>query len=372
MEAKIFEGHGCTTMFHNALLDVVMPELNAKCDAAWPILCLIIRQTRGWNRDEQGLSYRQIMAGTGIRSRATVVKALNVLLGYRFPIVKIVAGSFTEASRYSINRDVTIDWTPVDMAKSSSFFEPVSSSKNELGGSSKNEPPVVQKMNRHPLKPSSKNEPGGSSKNELIYRKEEIIESIVETKGKGTALLSSPVFDSFAESGVLETPTIASKLEAIFPGDATNYQTIFKMVNLAEKFNATPESITGWLEWVSAAYPAKIANRFLFNDTFPEFMSQNQKPGDWLNGSIGTRFTAYVTGWRSGMPIQPGQQREILATGKWLDSKFAKSKTEWEAAGLTPINFTKFWFEKHPNLSSPPKPNSIPKLWEEFTNWVKN
>ena len=97
-------------MLHNALLDVVMPELNAKCDAAWPILCLIIRQTRGWNRDEQGLSYRQIMAGTGIRSRATVVKALTTLLQYRFPIVKIVAGSFTEASRYSINRDVKIDW----------------------------------------------------------------------------------------------------------------------------------------------------------------------------------------------------------------------------------------------------------------------
>ena len=344
MQAKIFEGHGCTTMFHNALLDVVMPELNAKCDAAWPILCLIIRQTRGWNRDEQGLSYRQIMAGTGIRSRATVVKALTTLLQYRFPIVKIVAGSFTEASRYSINRHVEIDWTPVDMAKSGSFFEPAGSSRNELGG---------------------------SSKNELSYMKEEIIESRVETKGKGTALSGSPVFDSFVETETTETVTIGSQLEAIFPGDATNYQAIFKMVKLAEKYNATAESILEWREWVSAAYPSKIINRFLFNDTFPEFMTSQQKPGDWLNGSTGARFTAYVTGWRNGMPIQPGNQREILATGRWLDGQFGKPKREWETAGLTPTNFTKFWFEKHPTLSSPPKPSSIPKLWAEFNEWLK-
>lgn len=331
-------------MFHNALLDVVMPELNAKCDAAWPILCLIIRQTRGWNRDEQGLSYRQIMAGTGIRSRATVVKALTTLLQYRFPIVKIVAGSFTEASRYSINRHVEIDWTPVDMAKSGSFFEPAGSSRNELGG---------------------------SSKNELSYMKEEIIESRVETKGKGTALSGSPVFDSFVETETTETVTIGSQLEAIFPGDATNYQAIFKMVKLAEKYNATAESILEWREWVSAAYPSKIINRFLFNDTFPEFMTSQQKPGDWLNGSTGARFTAYVTGWRNGMPIQPGNQREILATGRWLDGQFGKPKREWETAGLTPTNFTKFWFEKHPTLSSPPKPSSIPKLWAEFNEWLK-
>ena len=371
MQAKIFEGHGCTTMFHNALLDVVMPELNAKCDAAWPILCLIIRQTRGWNRDEQGLSYRQIMAGTGIRSRATVVKALTTLLQYRFPIVKIVAGSFTEASRYSINRHVEIDWTPVDMAKSGSFFEPAGSSRNELGGSSTNELPVVQKMNRSPGKPSSRNELGGSSKNELSYMKEEIIESRVETKGKGTALSGSPVFDSFVETETTETVTIGSQLEAIFPGDATNYQAIFKMVKLAEKYNATAESILEWREWVSAAYPSKIINRFLFNDTFPEFMTSQQKPGDWLNGSTGARFTAYVTGWRNGMPIQPGNQREILATGRWLDGQFGKPKREWETAGLTPTNFTKFWFEKHPTLSSPPKPSSIPKLWAEFNEWLK-
>lgn len=201
--------------------------------------------------------------------------------------------------------------------------------------------------------------------------KEEIIESRVETKGKGTALSGSPVFDSFVETETTETVTIGSQLEAIFPGDATNYQAIFKMVKLAEKYNATAESILEWREWVSAAYPSKIINRFLFNDTFPEFMTSQQKPGDWLNGSTGARFTAYVTGWRNGMPIQPGNQREILATGRWLDGQFGKPKREWETAGLTPTNFTKFWFEKHPTLSSPPKPSSIPKLWAEFNEWLK-
>lgn len=158
-KARVFEGHKCTTGIHNALLDVVMPELSA---TTWKILCVLIRQTTGWDRKEQGASYTSLMNGTGIKSKATIAACLDELKSYRYQLIAIQPGRQHEESRYAVNRDVEIDWIPQNFAYSSgSKDEPLrqsSGSKNEPNYGSKNEP---------------LNDLSGS-KNELSYMKESI------------------------------------------------------------------------------------------------------------------------------------------------------------------------------------------------------
>lgn len=159
MKARVFEGHKCTTGFHNALLDVVMPELKAN---TWKLLCVLIRQTAGWERDEQAASYKTLMEGTGISSKATIAASLKELLEYRYELVTIIPGTQHDESLYSINRDVEIDWTPRN-------FDQSSSSKNEpLNQSSGSKIKPLRGSINEPLKQSS------GSKNELSYRKESI------------------------------------------------------------------------------------------------------------------------------------------------------------------------------------------------------
>lgn len=168
-KAKVFEGHKCTTGIHNALLDVVMPEISSN---AWKVLCFVIRQTDGWNRDEAGIGYTDLMKGTGIKSRATIAAVLEELTTYRYQLLTIIPGTQHSESTYAVNRDAEIDWQPRDFTQSSSSkIEPLrdsSSSKIELLSSSKNEL----------LKPSS------SSKIELSYRKES---NILKQEGENPA-----------------------------------------------------------------------------------------------------------------------------------------------------------------------------------------
>lgn len=132
-KARVFEGHKCTTGIHNALLDVVMPELSAN---AWKLLCVLIRQTTGWDREEQGASYSTLMSGTGIKSKATIAACLKELEEYRYQLISVKQGRQHDESRYTVNRDVEIDWIPQNFANfRGSKIEPLkqsSGSKNEL------------------------------------------------------------------------------------------------------------------------------------------------------------------------------------------------------------------------------------------------
>ena len=196
---KPFASHNCHTQFHNALLDAVMPVVSAN---AWKLLCFIVRQTDGWNREEMGLSYDDLRAGTGIRSKATVSEGLKELLG--LGLLGRARRDEQSEMRYSLNLDAEIPWMP----KNSAVRRKDASSKIELLPSSKNEPQAVQKLNYPP-----------SSKNEPHIRKEEKINSI-KKKGeeKGGVKLEyaqnrpaartpqqAPPFEDFSEnSDILE------------------------------------------------------------------------------------------------------------------------------------------------------------------------
>lgn len=68
---------GNFTQMHNANFDHIMPLLSG---SAWKVLCLIIRKTKGWQKEEDDIAYSQLKAGTGIKSDATISKAIKELL----------------------------------------------------------------------------------------------------------------------------------------------------------------------------------------------------------------------------------------------------------------------------------------------------
>lgn len=90
--------------FTNYLLDAIMPGLPAN---AWKVLCFVIRKTRGFNKDQDRLSYSQIEQGTGIGSSATVSTAVKVLLEKKY-IVK-VPGNPWKPMGYRLNSALEIE-----------------------------------------------------------------------------------------------------------------------------------------------------------------------------------------------------------------------------------------------------------------------
>ncbi|RYX80117.1 hypothetical protein EON83_29980 [bacterium] len=104
----IFAESGHFTAMHNALFDWVQPRLSL---SAWSVLCVIVRRTRGWGKKYDAISYEQIKQATGIKSTATISKALTELLS-EFPFGKPLlrrqrscerSASCREATRYALN-----------------------------------------------------------------------------------------------------------------------------------------------------------------------------------------------------------------------------------------------------------------------------
>lgn len=143
-----FDSHGCLTQFHNALLDSVMPNVSPN---AWKILCLIIRQTVGWQREDAGISYGTIQRATGIGSRTTVSAALKEL--QELQLIERGRDDEQVEMSYRLNRSAEVEWQPQISAAS-----------------------PVQKMNipqsRKWTRPSSKNGLPPSPENGLHIRKE--------------------------------------------------------------------------------------------------------------------------------------------------------------------------------------------------------
>jgi hypothetical protein len=64
---------------HKVCFDFIMPIVS---DSAWKVLCFIIRKTRGFQKVADDIAYKQIAAGTGIRSSTTIRRALMELQGF--------------------------------------------------------------------------------------------------------------------------------------------------------------------------------------------------------------------------------------------------------------------------------------------------
>lgn len=72
-----FAEQGNYTQVHNVAFDHIMPLLSG---SEWKILSLIIRKTKGWQKDEDDIAYSQFRSGTGISSNNTIKKALAKLV----------------------------------------------------------------------------------------------------------------------------------------------------------------------------------------------------------------------------------------------------------------------------------------------------
>jgi hypothetical protein len=87
------------TQVPNQIFDDLMPLLNP---AAFKIVCLIYRKTRGWHKDIDQISFSQILEGTGIKSTATVAKHIDSL--HKGGIILRTRGGTTwDANSYALN-----------------------------------------------------------------------------------------------------------------------------------------------------------------------------------------------------------------------------------------------------------------------------
>jgi len=104
------------TLFHNYVLDEIMPALSPN---GWKILCVAIRQTLGWQgsgpgdrREWDTISYSQFMEKSGIRGRATVSRAIKECLNAGYLLRKQV-GADVRSNKplfaYALNTDYTIE-----------------------------------------------------------------------------------------------------------------------------------------------------------------------------------------------------------------------------------------------------------------------
>lgn len=77
-----------TTPFPNHLLDHAMKRLG---DTEWRVLCLIVRQTLGWQKREDWLSHTQLKARTGRQGEA-VSRAVDFLVRRGYIVVTDARG----------------------------------------------------------------------------------------------------------------------------------------------------------------------------------------------------------------------------------------------------------------------------------------
>lgn len=137
------------TKIHNFVLDVCMHQLS---HTAWKVLCVAMRKTLGYvskttpsgRKEWDRISFSQFRDMSGIRSNATISRAIQELLdaGYmlRFEDGRH-PGTGKPTYKYGLNQEYEIEW-PVRASTDSVLADAdpeIASSKNELGASSKNE-----------------------------------------------------------------------------------------------------------------------------------------------------------------------------------------------------------------------------------------
>jgi hypothetical protein len=106
-----FETKGFFTI-HNCVFDVLMPDLSPN---GFKVLCVAIRQTLGWHKDTDLISYSQFAIKSGIKSKTTVGAAIKECLekGY---LIRIEQTSHTNLGMpsyfYKLNTEFEINPVP--------------------------------------------------------------------------------------------------------------------------------------------------------------------------------------------------------------------------------------------------------------------
>lgn len=102
MKIKPFEDAGGFTTFHNTILDHIMPLCSAN---EWKILCVTIRKTVGWQKADDWISLSLYKRLSGIKSRTTVIKAIQSLLGLGF----LKRTPYRDSFKYALNREYSVE-----------------------------------------------------------------------------------------------------------------------------------------------------------------------------------------------------------------------------------------------------------------------
>jgi hypothetical protein len=150
MQVAPFKHQGYYTEIHNALLDVVMPQIKP---TSWTILCFIVRQTKGWQREVCRLSLATIADLSGIKSRTTVIEGLKELRSFTQDdrpaplIIEYEGDDQWSPKSYGLNRAVRIEWEPFDAAPCGSKNGHHCCSKNGHHCCSKNGQPIRKEEN---------------------------------------------------------------------------------------------------------------------------------------------------------------------------------------------------------------------------------
>lgn len=95
-----FKTQGGHTQFDNDVLDHIMPTLKP---SEWMVLCFIIRKTKGWHKDSDGIAYSQFIKGTGINSNSTIKKCLDSLVGKDLILIG-TTGHKADCHHYMLNK----------------------------------------------------------------------------------------------------------------------------------------------------------------------------------------------------------------------------------------------------------------------------
>ncbi len=354
--AKVFEGHKCTTAIHNALLDVVMPELSPN---AWKVLCVIIRQTSGWEREEQGANYPRLMEGAGIGSKSTLAKCLDELKTYRYQLISVVPGTQHEESRYSVNREVEIEWTPVNFAKPRSTENvllktaPRSTENGPLNGTEN----VLLGESR-------------STENGLSYKKESSISYLKQVREEETPFSTLSIVPPSNQPEAFPD-TVSDALNEIFPGYADDEKKMMPFVALVQKLHGRPVDVRNWPDWFATKHPASMQSTTNFRESFHRMMKE-LNPGAWLNGSVGSRFVLYTMGFNAKDNLPKVIENVVVSVGKWVDGQVQmannKDRGEWLTRGIVPERFEEYWNGRFPDAGKP-KAESIRKYFDEFLQW---
>ncbi len=167
---EIFGRQGHFTQMDDLAFDVLMPRLSG---AAWKVLCLIVRKTRGWNKKSDAISYSQIKAGTGIKSDTTIRAALKDLLALDKQgqptslsiILKRDGASQFDATRYALNRKFSLPVAPHLLPRDEEEIDPFEGEnpapKSEVGTSKNGAMPTPKNgavtTPKNEVAPASKN-----------------------------------------------------------------------------------------------------------------------------------------------------------------------------------------------------------------------
>lgn len=105
MKVKPFSNTGGYTTFDNTILDHIMQQCAPN---TWKVLCVAIRLTHGWSKEEDQISLTQFMEKSGIKSKPTAMKAVQdaVDSGYLIRDTSQMTHSFRLNKQYEIETGI--------------------------------------------------------------------------------------------------------------------------------------------------------------------------------------------------------------------------------------------------------------------------